>query len=107
MGYPNAFKYVNNRDYIFAAIVGAPDKTLPVLNNVEIKTLCQKLMSLSTKRKSVKDLFMLFCYIKPNVQCKKAEVRGIKPPYDILCYKNQGGYITYPSMLMQLLKTRE
>ena len=101
--YPNAFKYVNQRDYIFASVAGAPDKTLPMMNNTEIKTLCKKLLTLGGKRKNVKDMFMLFCYIKPNVQCKKAEVRGNKPPYHILCYKNQGGYITYPSMLMELL----
>lgn len=102
--YPQAFKYVNNRDYVFAAIAGAPDKTLPVLNNREIKTLCQKLMAISGKRKNVKDMFMLFCYISPNVQCKKAGIRGSKPPYNIWCYKNQDGYITYPSMLMELLR---
>lgn len=101
--HPEAFKYVNNRDYVVAAIAGAPDKTLPVLNNKDIKTLCQKLMAISVKRKNVKDMFMLFCYIRPNNQCKKAEIRGNKPPYDIYCYKNQGGYISYPSMLMKLL----
>lgn len=104
--YPKAFKYVNNRDYVFAAIAGAPDKTLPVLNNGDIKALCQKLMAISIKRKSVKDMFMLFCYIRPNIQCKKVEVRGDKPPYNIYCYKNQGGYIPYPSMLMKLLEDK-
>ncbi len=104
--YPQAFKYVNNRDYIFAAIAGAPDKTLPVLNNGDLKALCQKLMAISAKRKSVKDMFMLFCYIKPNSQCKKAEIRGNKPPYNIYCYKKQGGYISYPSMLMKLLEDK-
>lgn len=72
VAYPKAFKYVNNRDYVFAAIAGAPDKTLPVLNNGDIKALCQKLMAISAKRKSVKDMFMLFCYIRPNIQCKKS-----------------------------------
>ncbi len=104
--YPQAFKYVNNRDYVFAAIAGAPDKTLPVLNNGDLKALCQKLMAISAKRKSIKDMFMLFCYIKPNSQCKKAEIRGNKPPYNIYCYKNQGGYISYPSMLMKLLEDK-
>ena len=74
-----------------------------MMNNTEIKTLCKKLLTLSGKRKNVNDMFMLFCYIKPNVQCKKAEVSGTKPPSHILCYKNQGGDITYPSMLMELL----
>lgn len=102
--YPQAFKYVSQRDYVFAAVAGAPDKTLPILNNREIKALCQKLYSLSGKRKSVKDMFMLFCHICPNRQCGKAEIRGDKPPYNILCYKNHGGYITYPSMLRKLLE---
>lgn len=106
VAYPKAFKYVNNRDYVFAAIAGAPDKTLPVLNNGDIKALCQKLMAISAKRKSVKDMFMLFCYIRPTTQCKRAEVRGGKPPYNIYCYKNQGGYISYPSMLMKLLEDK-
>lgn len=104
--YPKAIQYVNNRDYVFAAIAGAPDKTLPVLNNGDIKALCQKLMAISVKRKSVKDMFMLFCYIRPNIQCKKAEIRGSKPPYNIYCYKSQGGYIPYPSMLMKLLEDK-
>lgn len=34
--YPKAFKYVNNRDYVFAAVAGASDKILPVLNNGDI-----------------------------------------------------------------------
>lgn len=68
VAYPKAYKYVNNRDYVFAAIAGAPDKTLPVLNNGDIKALCQKLMAISAKRKRVKDMFMLFCYIRPNIQ---------------------------------------
>ena len=106
VAYPKAFKYVNNRDYVFAAIAGAPDKTLPVLNNGDIKALCQKLMAISTRRKNVKDMFMLFCYIRSNNQCKKAEIRGSKPPYNIYCYKNQGGYISYPSMLMKLLENK-
>ncbi len=77
-----------------------------VLNNGDIKTLCQRLMAISVKRKSVKDMFMLFCYIRPNIQCKKVEVRGSKPPYNIYCYKKQGGYIPYPSMLMKLLEDK-
>lgn len=102
--YPQAFKYVNQRDYVFAAVAGAPDKTLPILNSGEIKALYQKLYAVSGKRKNIKDMFTLFCYICPNRQCKKAEIRGNKPPYSILCYKNHGGYITYPSMLMKLLE---
>lgn len=76
VAHPRAFKYVNQRDYVFAAVAGAPDKTLPILNNAEIKALCQKLYAVSGKRKNVKDMFMLFCYICPNRQCKKAEIRG-------------------------------
>ncbi len=104
--YPQALKYVDNRDYVFAAIAGAPDKTLPIMNNADIKVLCQKLMTISVKRKCVKDMFMLFCYIRPNIQCKKVEIRGSKPPYNIYCYKNRDGYIPYPSMLMRLLEGR-
>lgn len=106
VAYPQAFKYVDHRDYVFAAIAGAPDKTLPVLNSGDIKALCQKLMAMSVKRKSVKDMFMLFCHIKPNIHCKRVEVRGSKPPYSIDCYKKQGGYIPYPSMLMKLLENK-
>ena len=105
--YPHASKYIKNRDYVFAAIAGAPDKTLPPLNNQEIKALCRKLKELSHKRKNVKDMFMLFCYIRPNKQCKKAQLKGITPPYDILCYDHNDSYIAYPSMLMKLLEKKE
>lgn len=102
--YPQAEKYITNRDFVFAAVAGAPDKTLPVLNNDEIKKLCKKLQALSGRRKDIKDMFALFCYVRPNKRCKKAEVKGNKPPYDILCYCKNDGYISYPSMLTQLLK---
>lgn len=29
--YPKAGKYIKNRDFVFAAVAGAPDKTLPAL----------------------------------------------------------------------------
>lgn len=102
--YPQANKYITNRDFVFAAVAGAPDKTLPVLNNDEIKTLCKKLKAISGRRKDVKDMFMLFCYIKPNEKSKCAEAQGNRPPYDILCYNKKDGYIPYPSMLMKLLE---
>lgn len=102
--YPQATKYITNRDFVFAAIAGAPDKTLPVLNNEDIKILCKKLKAISGRRKDVKDMFMLFCYIKPNVKYKTAKIKGNRAPYDILCYSKQEGYIPYPSMLMRLLE---
>ena len=104
VAYPQATKYITNRDFVFAAIAGAPDKTLPVSNNDSIKTLCKKLKAVSGRRKDVKDMFMLFCYIRPNVNCKMAKIKGNKAPYDILCYSQQEGYIPYPSMLMRLLE---
>lgn len=104
ISYPQAEKYIANRDFVFAAIAGAPDKTLPLLNNDDIKVLCKKLKTISGRRKDVKDMFMLFCYIRPNERCKGAELRGNKAPYDIMCYNKQDGYIPYPSMLMKLLK---
>lgn len=103
--HPQTLKYIANRDYVFAAIAGAPDKTLPILNNNDIKNLCRKLMTISKKRKDVKDMFMLFCYIQPNERCKKAELKGNRAPYNILCYNKQEGYIPYPSILMKLLKS--
>ncbi len=102
--YPQAAKYIRNRDFVFAGVAGAPDKTLPVLNNVEIKNLCKKLKALSGRRKDVKNMFSLFCRIMPNKKCKKAEIKGNEPPYDIMCYNKQDGYIPYPSMLVRLLK---
>lgn len=102
--YPQATKYITNRDFVFAAIAGAPDKTLPVLNNEDIKILCKKLKAISGRRKDVKDMFMLFCYIKSNVKYKTAKIKGNRAPYDILCYSKQEGYIPYPSMLMRLLE---
>ena len=60
IAYPQASKYIMNRDFVFAAVAGAPDKTLPVLNNDEIKTLCKKLRAISGRRKEVRDMFMFF-----------------------------------------------
>lgn len=37
---------------------------------------------------------------------KEWEIRGSKPPYNIYCYKSQGGYIPYPSMLIKLLEDK-
>ena len=104
ISYPQASKYVTNRDFVFAAVAGAPDKTLPVLNNNDIKILCKKLMAMSKKRKDVKDMFMLFCYIRPNERCKNAELQGNKAPYSIWCYNKQDGFIPYPSMLLKILE---
>ena len=56
------------------------------------------------ERKKVKDRFALFCYIKPNKNCSGATRKGTKPPYDIQCYSSKTGYISYPSMLMELLR---
>lgn len=99
-----ANQYVKNRDYVFAAVAGAPDKTLPVMNNDDLKGLCRKLYSMSTKKKAVKDMFMLFCYIRPNRNYSRVKRSGLKPPYDIQCYSSKEGYIPYPSMLLELLK---
>ncbi len=102
--YPEASKYLKQRDYVFAAVAGAPDKTLPVINNEEIKTLCKKLNAMCGKRKEIKNMFALFCYIKPNKSYKKAVRSGNKPPYEILCSSSNTGYIPYPSMLLELLR---
>ncbi len=102
--YPQAGKYVAKRDFVFAAIAGAPDKTLPALTNKDTNKLCKKLMAISGRRKEIKDMSMLFCYIRPNVRYDKADVRGQKPPYEIVCYNKKEGYIPYPSMLMKLLE---
>ncbi|MBO5352078.1 MAG: hypothetical protein J6A77_02145 [Lachnospiraceae bacterium] len=102
--YPEASKYLKQRDYVFAAVAGAPDKTLPIINNDEIKALCKKLNRMCGKRKEIKNMFSLFCYIKPNKNYNKAVCRGSKPPYEILCSSGKSGYIPYPSMLLELLK---
>ena len=102
--YPQVGKYVAKRDFVFAAIAGAPDKTLPALTNKDTNKLCKKLMAISGRRKEIKDMSMLFCYIRPNARYDKADVRGQKPPYEIVCYNKKEGYIPYPSMLMKLLE---
>ncbi len=104
ISYPQAAKYITNRDFVFAAVAGAPDKTFPVLNNDDVKTLCRKLIALSKRRKEINDMFKLFCYIRPNRRYKKAGIQGNKAPYDIFCYSNKDGFIPYPSMLMELLR---
>lgn len=104
VAYPQAEKYLKNRDYVFVAVAGAPDKTLPVLNNDDIKSLCRKLKALSVKRKNVENMFAMFCYIRPNRNCKVSRIQNSIPPYAIECYTNNDGYISYPSMLTKILK---
>lgn len=104
--YPQAAKYLDKRDYVFVGVAGAPDKTLPILSNEEIKSLCKKLMSLSGKHKEVKNMFSLFCYIRPNKNCKKASKGGGKPPFDVICYSNTNGYIPFPNMLISLMESK-
>lgn len=101
--YPQASEYIKKRDYVFAAVAGAPDRTLPILNNGDIKKLCQKLRAISGKKTEIKNMFSLFCYIKPNKRCHTAKIRGEAPPYDIECYSSDGSFIPYPSMLLKLL----
>ena len=101
--YPQAAKYIKKRDYVFTAVVGAPDRTLPVLNNEDIRKLCKKLQAISGKKKDIKNMFSLFCYIRPNRRCSKAKIKGEAPPYSIECYSNKDGFIPYPSMLLRLL----
>ena len=101
--YPQAAKYIKKRDYVFAAVVGAPDRTLPVFNNEDIKKLCRKLRAISGKKKDIKNMFSLFCYIRPNRRYSEAKIRGEAPPYSIECYNSSGSFISYPSMLLKLL----
>lgn len=102
--YPAASKYLKQRDYVFAAVAGAPDKTLPVINNDEVKELCRRLNAMCERRKEIKNMFALFCYIKPNKGNGKVVCSGKRPPYEILCNAGKDGYIPYPSMLLRLLK---
>ncbi len=102
--FPKAKQYVEKRDYVFASVVGAPDKTIPYLTNDELKALCKKLFGMSQQRKNVKNMYTLFCYIQPNPRYKKATLAGNNPPYNICCYKNGEGYIPYPKMLMEIIK---
>lgn len=102
--YPKASKFLKQRDYVFAAVAGAPDKTLPITNNDDVKKLCKKLNAMCGKRKEIKNMFSLFCYIKPNKRSGKVVCGGSKPPYEILCNLGKEGYIPYPSMLLHLIK---
>lgn len=102
--FPDAKKYVEKRDYIFASVVGAPDKTIPYVVNDELKALCKRLFGLSQQRKNVKDMYALFCYIQPNPRHKKAALAGSAPPYNIYCHKNGEGYIPYPQILMDMVR---
>lgn len=103
MVYPNAQKYLEKRDYVFAAIVGAPDKTLPVLNDTRIKELCRKLYGLSGKRKNIDNLTCLFFYVRPNKNCTKMKIQKSKPPYEVVCYSTKEGYITFPDDLFKMI----
>lgn len=103
MGYPGAQKYIEKRDYVFAAIVGAPDKTLPILNDTKIKKLCRKLYGLSGKSNNINDMFCLLFYVRPNKNCTKMKIQKSKPPYEVICYSTKGGYITFPDDLVKML----
>lgn len=103
VSYPAAAKYLKQRDLVFAAIAGAPDKTIPILSNSEIKGLCQRLQALSLKRKSVKNMFSLLFYIQPDARVRNMEIRGGKAPYIIRCYNNTGGAMQYPDVLLNML----
>lgn len=103
MAYPNAQKYLEKRDYVFAAIVGAPDKTLPILNDTKIKNICRKLYSLSGKRNNINNLFCLLFYVRPNKNCTKMKIQKNKPPYEVVCYSTKDGYITFPDDLFKML----
>lgn len=101
--YPGAQKYIEKRDYVFAAIVGAPDKTLPILNDTKIKNLCRKLYSLSGKRNTINDMTCLFFYVRPNKNCTKLKQQKNKPPYELVCYSTRDGYITFPDDLLKMI----
>lgn len=103
VNFPTAKKYLKQRDLVFAAIAGAPDKTIPVLSNSDIRGLCRKLQALSLQRKKIKNMSTLFFYIQPDSRVKNVEVRGAQAPYVIRCYNNRGGLITYPDALLKML----
>ncbi len=96
---PSGMKYIEKRDYVMAAIVGAPKKTIPIMNDDEIKSLCRKLRRMSGKR--VRDMFSLFCQIRLADTCKTVQRRGDRPPYEYTCYNKTGTYINFPSELMK------
>lgn len=102
--FPMAGRYIEKRDYIFAAVAGAPDKTLPRLIDPDIKKLCKQLYKLSGKRGNINDMAVLFFYIKPNKSCKKMKLQQNIPPFEIICYSTSEGYITFPHDLMKILK---
>ena len=101
--FPMANKYIQKRDYIFAAVAGAPDKTLPRLIDPNIKKLCKQLYKLSGKRGTIRDMAALFFYIKPDKNCRKMKLQQNTPPFEIICYSTSEGYITFPHDLMKIL----
>lgn len=103
VSYPEAAKYLERRDLVFAAIAGAPDKTIPVLSNNDVRELCRKLQALSIQRKLIKNMSSLLFYIQPDMRVKHMEIRGSHAPYTIRCYNNNGGAILYPDALLELL----
>lgn len=101
--FPMASKYIEKRDYIFAAVADAPDKTLPRLIDPSVRKLCKQLYKLSGKRRNIEDMAVLFFYIKPNKNCKKMKLQQNTPPYEIICYSTSEGYITFPEDLLEML----
>lgn len=102
--FPMTNKYIQKRDYIFAAVAGAPDKTLPRLIDPNIRKLCKQLYKLSGKRGTINDMAVLFFYIKPDKNCRKMKLQQNTPPFEIICYSTSEGYITFPHDLMKILK---
>ena len=101
-GYPQAEKYLKGRDLVFAAIVGAPDKTLPALGSGDIKGLCKKLYQLSGSKPC--NMSSLLFYVRLNKGVKKAALSGTYAPYTIQCYTAAGTELTYPDNLLDLLR---
>jgi len=99
--YPQCEKYLHKRDFVFAAIAGAPNKTLPAMNNDKIKKLCRELNKAGTKK--AQNIFELFCYITPNPKCKAAARKNASAPYKFECHSNHTGYLKIPSALLDML----
>lgn len=101
--YPFFAPYLN-ADFMMAAIVGAPDRTLPKCTDDRSRALCSKLYRLSKQRAHIKQMNGLLFYVVLNKNTKMYSINGEKAPYTISCYSSKGARIPVPKALEELIQ---
>ena len=105
LGYPENAKHqsiAEKRDFVFAAIAGAPDKTLPRLVDHDMKSLAKKLYDRSGVK--VTNMSNLIFEVQPGNNCKEARIKGVDGHFRVECGLKKGAEIPFPKLFEQILK---